>query len=275
VKDAQKVVQAFETFKRSYLQAVNTDLVQPSTLNTAQFNTDVATAFSTLSSGVTLDIQNVVATNSTLTSTVQGQLTTLQTQLGAVTLPATANPRAIRTYERQVLQDINQTEFQMAQKVRLATPPAGSVSGQMVSQTINQVVSAFQTFTTAYFNAVQSDLLAAGTTNPSANKAQFDQDVTTALSALNTSMTGALNSSLPSALTGTLNTTISSDINGASTTPPSLQTNLLNIALPQSTNLFPLLLFRLESSFTIARGENQVLRDIVSAVSTFNSNLGR
>jgi len=273
-QDARLVQQAFGTFERSYFQAVRNDLLQ-ATPNPAQFsNTDVPAAFTALNSSINMDIQNLLATsaNANLGSTLQGAVSALQTQLNGLMLPTTSSSGSVRNFMRMADRAINLTASQAAQQVRSAAPPTGSVDAQTLGQDLSQVFMAFQRYNQAYTNAIQTDLLAAGTTNPSSNSTKFNADVSSALSTLVMNVTQA-QSMLPSSLMTTLTMTLTNDLTGSSTTRPSLQTNLQSLALPQSTNFFPLLLFRFQSAFTIAGGEGQVIQDIVTAVRQFNTTL--
>ncbi|MCA1685950.1 MAG: hypothetical protein LC745_08190, partial [Planctomycetia bacterium] len=70
--------------------------------------------------------------------------------------------------------------------------------------------------------------------------------------------------------------TLSTDILGpktttGSTTDTSLQGRLTNLTLPSRTNFFPMLFFRINSSFLIGRADTQVIHDIVNAVNQFNT----
>jgi hypothetical protein len=270
-QDAQKVAQAFSTFEQSYFSAVRTDLLIPSTPNTSQFTTDVGAAFTTLNSSLTSDIAGLTAGNPNLAATVSGDSSSLQTELTALEneLPTTLTSRSIRAFENQSEFDIQKASSQAVQAVRTATPPAGTITGQTLNQAIGQVNTAFRTFNLAYANAIQSDLLAPGTTNPDLNATKFDSDVNAAL----TTLTGSLTTSATAPLStlestiSTLSTTITNDL-------ASLPTNLAKIKIPTTTNTFALRLFKFESALTVTAAQSQVTRDISSAVSTYNSSLG-
>lgn len=263
-QDARQVARAFETFEHAYETAVRTDLLVK-VPNTTQFTKDASAAFTALNSSLTTAISNL-PTASALGTTIQGQVNNLQTELNGLT----TTPPAARKLLRQVDFDISQTSFQVVQEVRSAPTPTGTVDSATLSRALESVFRAFGTFNKAYSSAIQKDLLAPKTTNPSSNSVAFQNDVSTALTSLSGDVTAAL-SGLPPALTTTLKTTVQNDLTTGST---SLQAQLQGIALPQNTNFFTTLLFRFRSGSTIVGGQAQVVHDIVNAVHTYNNSLG-
>ena len=120
---------------------------------------------------------------------------------------------------------------------------------------------------------MQTILLPAGTTNPSANRIAFDQAVGTALATLNTNIDSALGN-LPATLTSTLDTTIQNDLlSGGSTSGNSLQARLAVLQTPSSPQGFMAHIFQFTSSLTIGNAQGQVTRDIVVAINQYNAAL--
>jgi hypothetical protein len=280
-QDAQQVARAFGTFQQTYNQDVATILLPAGTTSAANnrtaFNAAVTTALGTLNTSIDGVIKNLPMASS-LATTIQGELlgsgpNTLQTLLAGVPTPTTTGFFARRIFLGQSAVDINQTAALVTNQVRTSSSPAGSISQQTLQQDLGQVQTAFQSFRQTYFGDVQTILLPAGTTNPSANRPAFDQAVGTALGTLNSSIDTAL-SNLPAAVTATLNTTIKNDLlSGGSSSGNSLQSQLAALATPSSTFGFSTFTFRLMSGQTIGNAQGQVSRDIVAAVNQYNATL--
>jgi hypothetical protein len=280
-QDARQVAQAFATFQQTYNQDVRSMLLPGGTTNPANnrtaFNTAVVSALGTLNASIDTTIANLPS-SSNLAATIQGELlgsgsSTLQSQLAAIPTPGNVGFRGFRGFVRQSAFSINQVEGTVTNQVRTAAAPSGSISAMTVQQDLGQVQTAFQTFIQTYFNDVQTILLPAGTTSPSANQTAFNQAVGTAIGTLNTAIDSALGN-LPSSLTSTLDTTIQNDLlTGSSTSGTSLQSRLAGIAIPSSTQGFGPSLFQFLSTMDIRGAQNQVTRAIVSAVNQYNAGL--
>jgi hypothetical protein len=280
-QDARQVAQEFGTFQQTYSQDVRSILLPAGTTNPASnrpaFDAAVATALGTLHQSIDTTIGNLPSSSS-LAATIQGELlgsgpNTLQTLLAAIPTPTNIRFGSFRVFNREAALFINQVEGNVVSQVRTAQAPSGSISPTTIQQDLGQVQTAFQTFRQTYFNDVQTILLPSGTTDPSANRAAFDQAVGTALGTLNTAIDSAL-SNLPTALTATLNTTIQNDLlSSGSSTGSSLQARLAALQTPASTPSFSAFVFRLSSSQTIASAQGQVTRDIAIAVNQYNAGL--
>jgi hypothetical protein len=276
-QDAQLVQQAFGTFQRTYNQNVRTILLPIGTTNPAAnrtaFDVATATALGTLDTSIAAAVANL-PTASSLAATIHGELiggsTTLQGMLLAIPTPGSLSFRSVRNFTRVASADINQSAFTVVQQVRSAPGPSGSIGQQTVQQDLGQVQAAFRTFNQTYFNDVKTILLPTGITNPSPNRAAFDQAVGAALVTLNTSIDSAL-SNLPSSLTATLDATIKNDLLSSGSTPASsLQSRLASLQTPTSTQNFSVRIFQFGSSLNIGSAQSQVTRDILVAVSQFN-----
>jgi len=280
-QDARQVSKAFGMFEQTYFQDVRTVLLPSGTTNPSAnrpaFDSAVATALGTLNSSIDAAIKNL-PTASSLDATIQGELlgsgsTTLQTELASIPSPTSASFFGARMFVFSSFSDIGQTAGQVIQQVRSAPAPSGSISIQTVQQDLQQVGTAFQTFLQAYSSDVKSILLPPGTTNPSANRTQFDQAVATALTTLNSSVASAL-SNLPASVATSLATTIQTDLlRGSSTTGTSLQARLAALKSPASASGFSVLVFRFESFLNIELAEGKVVNDILAAVRQFNSSI--
>jgi hypothetical protein len=281
-QDARQVAQEFNTFQRTYSQDVRTILLPAGTTNPANnrtaFDSAVVTALGTLNSAIDTTIANLPSASS-LAATIQGELlgsgaNTLQSLLAAIPTPASVRFGAFRGFAREASFAINQVEGTVTNQVGTASAPTGSVSALTVRQDQVQVQTAFATFTQTYFNDVQTILLPAGTTNPSANQTAFNQAVGTAIGTLNSAIDSAL-SNLPSSLTSTLDTTIQNDLlMGNSTAGTSLQARLAGIAIPSSTGGFGGSIFQFTSRLDIRSAQSQVSQAIASAVNQYNASLG-
>lgn len=291
-QDAQAVHKAIQTFEQSYANDVNTILLSSTgtpTSNRAAFDAQVATDLQTLNTAIdaaiknlpdaaTLDttIQNELLTPATTTGTATGTTTatatSLQAQLAAIATPTTTNWWTGRSYLRQSFWAIGDTASQIEQQVSSATPPTGSITNTTAQTLVSSVKTAFQTFTQGYANAVT-------TTPPSTSRTAFDNAVSTLVSTLNTSIQSAVTAAnLPAATTGslsTLATRLTADIVTPTTgaTGASLQEKLAALTTPASSTGWPEYLFQAFSNHTIRRSQNQVITDIISALSSYNSTL--
>ena len=280
-QDARQVAQEFRTFQQTYAQDVRSVLLPAGTTapanNRTAFNAAVTTALGTLNSSIDATIANLPASSS-LATTIQGELlgsgtNTLQTLLGAIPTPSNIGFRSFRVFNRESAQFINQFAGNVTNQVRTAPAPTGSISQTTIQQDLGMVQTAFQTFSQTDSGDIQTILLPAGTTTPSANRAAFDTAVGTALTTLNTNIDSAL-SNLPSTLTATLDTTIQNDLlTGSSTSGNSLQARLAALQTPSSTQGFMAHIFQFMSSLTIGNAQGQVTRDIVVAINQYNASL--
>jgi hypothetical protein len=279
-QDARQVQQAFGTFQRTYTQNVRSILLPIGTTNPsanrAAFDRATATALQTLNVSIANTVANL-PTGSTLAQTIQAELigggaNTLQSMLLAIPSPANPAFRTVRNFTQVASADINQAAFTVSQQVRSSQSPSASISQQTVQQDQRQVQAAIRTFSQTYTSDVRTILLPAGTANPSANRAAFDQAVGNALVTLNTSIDSAL-SNLPSSLTTTLDATIKNDLLSSGATPSaSLQSRLAALQSPTSTQSLSVRVFQFGSSLTISNAQSQINRDILIAVSQFNLN---
>ena len=194
---------------------------------------------------------------------VQTDLTNLQSEL---TPPTSTTSSSLHSFARTVTKDINKTEGQVEQLVGSATPPTGSITQKTLNQALQQVQS-LQTFNMAYLNAVQSDLLAAGTTNPSSNATAFDNAVTTAITNLNTVLTtGATLVRHPRV------DHLDSEHDDHHRYVEPADQRVEDRAAAEHQRL-RVVLFGLESVVTITQGETQLTHDIASAAATYNESL--
>lgn len=277
-QDAQKVLQSFGTFQRTYTQDVRSILLPSGTTNPSTnrpaFDQAIGQALVALNTSIDATIANL-PTAATLDATIQDELlgtgpNSLKTLLAAVPTPTTTQFQAARDFSRESLMFTNQVANQVAQQVRSAPVPAGTISSQVVRQDLQQVRNAYRTFGQTYNNNVRSILLATGTT-PSANRAAFDQSVATALNTLNAGITSALGN-LPTSVKSSLTTTIGNDLlTGSSTSGNSLQARLASLQTPGGTRGLAPLFFRIGSFAEIGISEATVTRDILKAVNQFNA----
>jgi putative membrane protein len=281
-KDAQAVAQAFQTFEQSYAKDVRTILFASGTTpsaNVAAFNTAVGTgtgtaastsALGTLESSINSAIANL-STASTLTTQIDGELTTLQTNLANISVPSSNTGRALRSYTNQGLMDTQQTSFQVVQQIRTAPPPTGTITRATLQTALSSVNSAYQTFRQTFNSDVQSIEKTPGTTP----EATYQADVLTAITTLNGSIDTAVGAlGLPMSQTTTLETTIQNDLlTGTSTTGKSLQARLDALTVPTTTGFFSTFGFKLRSSLAILSSQGQVDQAITSAVSQYNASL--
>ena len=280
-QDARQVAQEFNTFQQTYSQDVRSVLLPAGTTNPATnrpaFDAAVATALKTLNTSIDATIANLPSSAS-LATTIQGELlgsgtNTLQTLLAAIPTPGNIRFQSFRLFNREASLFIGEISGNVTSQVRTAQAPTGSISQTTIQQDLGQVQTAFQTFSQTYFGDVQTILLPAGTTTPSANRAAFDQAVGMALGTLNTSIASAL-SNLPTALTATLDTTVQNDLlSSGSTSGHSLQTVLAAIPTPSSTQFFAAHIFQFSSSLDIGSAQGQVTRAIAVAVNQYNASL--
>jgi putative membrane protein len=281
-KDAQAVAQAFQTFEQSYAKDVRTILFASGTTpssNVSAFNTAVGTgtgtpasnsALGTLESSINSAIANL-STASTLTTQIDGELTTLQTNLTGITVPSSNTGRALRSYTNQGLMDTDQTAYQVVQQVRKAPAPTGTITGATLQTALNAVNSAYQTFRQTFNSDVQAIEKTPGTTP----EATYQADVLTAITTLNGSIDTAVGAlGLPTSQTMALETTIQNDLlTGTSTTGTSLQARLDALTVPTTTGFFSTFGFKLRSSLAIIFSQGQVNHAITSAVSQYNASL--
>jgi hypothetical protein len=137
--DAQAVQQAFQTFEQTYVKDVRTILFKSGTTpsaNLSAFNTAVGTgtgtpastsALGTLESSSNSAISNL-STASTLTTQIDRELTTLQSELTNITVPTSITGHALRSYTNQGSMETQQTAFQVVHQVRSAPPPTGTIT---------------------------------------------------------------------------------------------------------------------------------------------------
>jgi hypothetical protein len=278
-QDAQLVLKEFATFAQTYAKDVQTILLPKGTTtplaNRAAFDTAVGTALGTLNTSIDSDISNL-STAATLDATIQAELlgsasTTLQSELAAISTPTGTSFRATGMFLGQSGADISKTAFTVANQVRTAPAPAGTISAQTLQTILSSVGQAFGTFNQAYNSAVKTILLPTGTTNPSTNRAAFDTAVGTALTTLNTSVSSAL-SALPSSVASSLSTTITADLL-TSAGGKDLQDRLAALKTPTNAMGFSVLAFRFESAANIGFAQSQVAQQIVTAVQQYNGSL--
>lgn len=281
-QDARQVLQAFSTFQQTYNSEVRTILLAPGTsspsANRAAFDAAISAALGTLNTSIDADIANL-PTATTLDATIQDEILgsgtgSLKSLLATIPTPADTSFRSGRSFTRVASTYIGQSSFQVSQQVRSAPAPSGSVDAATVQQDLVQVGTAFQTFSQTYFNNVQNTLLPAGTTNPAANRAAFDQAVGSALGMLNSSINSSL-ANLPASLRLSLATTVSNDLlsTGAASNG-SLQSKLARLSTPSAGFGFSGIIFRLGSTIDIGLAQGRVTRDILTAVSKFNTSAG-
>jgi hypothetical protein len=243
--------------------------------NRAAFDQAINAALGTLNSTIDTIIANLPSAAS-LAQTIQGELlgtapNTLQSMLAAIPTPGSSRFGAARFFRSQGSLFISQTAATVTFQVRTSPAPTGSISQSTIQQDLGQVQSAFQSFSQTYFNDVSTILLPAGTTNPSANRAAFDQAIGTALGTLNASIASAL-SNLPAALTATLNTTVQNDLlSSATNASNNLQSRLAALQTPAGAQGVAPSAFRFGSSLTISSAQNQVTHDILVAINQYNA----
>lgn len=281
-QDARAVAQAIQTFEMSYVKDVQTILyagnasIVPTSTARAAFDTQVATDLNTLNSSIDTAIANITTTsNPTLVQTIHDDLlgtasTSLQTELTTVATPTTAGWRGMRQFIYQSWNYVGPTAYTVVNLVRTATPPAGTITGATAQTILSNVATSFQTFVQGYFNAVQT-----AATNPATNRAAFDAQVATLIDTLNTSITGSFTSAgLPTTLATSLTQTITNDLlTGTQTTGTSLQARLGALTSPSSNTGFAAWWFDIRSLRTIYGAQGQVVRDIVTAINTYNGSL--
>jgi putative membrane protein len=281
-KDAQAVEQAFQTFEQAYAKDVRTILFASGTTpsaNLSAFNTAVGTgtgtpssasALGTLESSINTAIANL-STASTLTTQIDGELTTLQTNLTSITVPSSNTGKALRSYLNQGLMNTEQTESQVVKQVQSAPAPMGTITGATLQTALKAVDSAYQTFRQTFNSDVQSIEKSPGTTP----ETTYQANVLTAITTLNGSIDTAVGAlGLPSAQTTALETTIQNDlVTGTSTTNTSLQAKLDALTVPTTTGFFSNLGFKLRSSLGILFSQGQANQAITSAVSQYNASL--
>jgi hypothetical protein len=278
------VQQAFRTFDQSYANDVFTILYGsggPSATTRTAFDTQVGKDLQTLQTAVDSAISGL-ATASTLTATVNGELTgsastTLQSELAAIPTPSAPTGffrfffggpfRFLGTSNS----DIGQTAQQVEQQVQTASTPANAISVATVQSLLQTVNTAFATFVTSYNTDVANNL-----TGSSPSQTNFNAAVAKDLGTLNSTITAAVSSTTALApIASTLTTTITNDLLTPSTgaTGASLQERLAALPVPTGGNFFAQFWFRLGSRFTIGAGQAKVTSDIISAVKTYNTSL--
>jgi hypothetical protein len=262
--DAQKVAQAFETFEQSYANDVRTILYAPGTTNPssnqAAFNTKLTgTEFPALTSAITTATSNLATANPTLGTTLNTAVNNLQTSLtGATNIPTTAN----RFQEFMFLWSeegaIDQTARSAIQSVRNATPPAGTITSATAQSILSAVNTAFQNFTTGFFNGVSQ--------SPPVN------NTSTLFPTLQTAVTSAINGASP-ALPSSVASSLTASSSQLNTDLNALQTSLTGLTLPTSGKGFAAWMFDWNVYRTISRAQSKVTQDILSAINTYNTSL--
>jgi hypothetical protein len=275
--DTQKVNTAFGTFEQTYLHDVQTVLLPAGTKdpasNRAAFDTAVASALNTLNSAIGSAIKNLPSSSS-LGATIQGELvgsgsSSLKSMLAALSTPTST--RKARAFIKAADQDIAQVANQVLPQVNAAPGPAGSIDVPTIEQDMSQIGTAFQTFFQSFNNSQKTILLPAGTTNPAANRSQFDQAVGTALTTLNSAITAAL-SNLPASVATSVAATVHNDLLASSPgTGTSLQEQLAAIASPTRAKGAAVNKFLRQSSLTMSNGYNNAAQHIISAIAQQNS----
>jgi putative membrane protein len=281
-KDAAAVQKAFQTFEQSYTKDVRTILFASGTTpsaNLSAFNTAVGTgtgtpastsALGTLETSINSAVANL-STASALTTQIDGELTTLQSNLTSITVPSTNTAKTLRTYLNQGSMDIQKTDSQVVQQVRSAPPPTGTISSATLQTALKAVNSAYQTFRQTFNSDVQAIEKSPGSTP----ETTYQSNVLTAVTTLNGSIDMAVGAlGLPASQTTTLETTIQNDLlTGTSTTGTSLQGKLDALTVPTTTGFFSTLGFKLKSSLIILGSQGQATQAITSAVNQYNASL--
>ena len=273
----QSVGNDFQTFQNAFELAIYNDLDAPATPNASGFSSDstVSQAFTTLSTNLGNDVSAMAAANPNLATTLQTDVSTLQTTLKNLTPPSTTT--AVPTFQQLALSDINQTYSQAMQQVSSAAPPAGTVTQQSLSTIDSQIATALQTFNSAVSSAAQAAVPVAtsstssttSTSTPSTSSTSFATAVQTAATALTTSVTGAVTAStsgLPSALATSLSTTLTNDVN-------TLQSSLTSLTVPTSSAGYGSWSFNSQVSSALDYGEGRLVQDLHTAVQTNNAAL--
>lgn len=281
--DAQKVIQAFVSFEKTYNGDVQTILFAPGTtdlkVTRPAFDTAIASAIGDLNTKIDSAIANL-PTAAALTTTINGELlsgtNSLENQLLAMATPTAVTTQAARIFRFQSDLTIDKLAGHVTYEVATAKAPTGTIDTATTLQAIGKVNDAFFTFAKSYRNDVKTVLTPSGTTNPSMTRAAFDKAVAGDIATLNSNLATALGGLLPATVVSSLSTTISNDLLTATTGTPtgkSLQERLAAVQTPKSASGFPMFLFGLNSSAVIGGTDVRVIQDVVSAISTYNNSL--
>jgi len=265
-QDARQVQQAFQSFNGSFLAAVAalrltaTTSAGPSAAGLTAYDSAIASAISTLNSSISSDLNNLPKTGSSLTSTISGYTSTLQTELQSAGAGlANSTNKAVLALEREANTYIRSAQNQTTNAI-LSDHPAGSITAATV-QTYNQAVrTADQAFNLSISSAAQT-AISGGTQLNSTS-------VSSAVSALQTALTSAINALGTQFTSSTYN-----PISTVTTQLDNLTTQLQNITAPTAGSKSSARLFSRTVSSVVAQNLSAINTAVATAIQNYNNSL--